>query len=366
MTIVEAEENIPEDGEEEEIPVDETSPEAAPEAPADVEEAPMESGFYPRTTKIMFEDECASAPSGPRHSTRYSMRSERDADWSRNRRSTIRRVMRSAKQSERVELEENIYSLLIVSEYMSWPFIFCLGAYLIKMALLGVLLSDINIKKDYWVETPKLTAVKTILIPLAIAMQEDLMQSFYFFANVKYCPDILRFSQVATKERFYIAYTLRTIDGILSLFSNYFIMLLTTERILHVFLNFAALQFLYDIDDVFYELATLGFFGDTLEELSRQVKNITLRRRFGTDDTKILGFIRVSFLDTLLFIISLIICYTVFALVTVSKYDPDRNIIDIGTAPPSLSSMPSVAPTLEPSFAPSNFTGNITDDVLGL
>lgn len=289
------------------------------------------------------------------------------ADWSRNRRSSIVRIMKGYKEEERVDLGENIYSLLIVSPTFSWPFLFCMGVFAIKITILAILLSDVRFN-DLLEEEVKVTIVKFVLIPVAVAMQEDMMYSFYFYANVIYDPAILQHSEVATNSRFIFSYFLRTIDGILSLFCNYFIMLIT-EKTLDVFLNFAALQFLYAIDDIFYELVCQGFFGDALEAEAAITREIKMKRRFGKDDNaKILGFIRVSWLDSILFVASLLVCYIIFAIVTASKYIEGFNAIT-GTAAPTTSAMPSFAPSSMPSDFPSNapfflLLSNNTDDTI--
>ena len=349
MTIVE---NEPQEIPSEEAPVEEAPVE---EAPVDVEAA----------EKPAEETECVHAKVKIEEPAEASVaKTARSADWSRNRRASIKAIMKKKKLKDEIPLGENIYSLLIVSPTFSWPFIFVVGVYAIKISILAILLSDINLNDNAnHDEDPKVTVVKFCLIPVAVAMQEDMMYSFFFYANVIYCPKIMDVAECATKGRFYFSYLLRTIDGILSLFSNYFIMLITPVT-LDVFLNFAALQFLYDIDDVFYELVTQGFFGDNLESYAKICEDITMERRFGNDNTKILRFFRVSWLDSILFSVSLLICYIIFAIVTTSQYTDST--LFIGTASPTVSAMPSAAPTDFPSMLPSLLLAafNETDDAI--
>jgi len=335
---------------------EETQEVPAEETPSGVETAP--SAEEPATEEPATDLECAHDDK----CVTISGDAKSSADWSRNRRSSIGRIMKKQKEEDEVPLGENIYSLFIVSPTMSWPFLFCIGVYAIKVSILAILLSDIDLG-DLLEEEVKVTIVKFCLIPVAVAMQEDMMYSFYFYANVKYDPGVLEFSPVATKERFYFSYFLRTVDGILSLFSNYFIMLITPVT-LDVFLNFAALQFLYAIDDIFFELVSQGFFGDVLEGYSIICKTISMKRRAGKDNSKVLGFIRISWLDTILFIVSLLFCYIIFGIVTASKYIEDFNAI-IGTAAPTVSPMPSYSPSAMPSDLPSMapfLLSGMTDD----
>ena len=110
-------------------------------------------------------------------------------------------------------------------------------------------------------------------------MQSDLMQVFATIANTKYSEDVLTVSKSATFHKFLLAEVLRFIDGALSLFVNFSVML-TTDAVLSVMLNFAALHFLQDIDDVFYNLVEKGFFGDRLEHMATICKSISWPRRY--------------------------------------------------------------------------------------
>ena len=110
-------------------------------------------------------------------------------------------------------------------------------------------------------------------------MQSDLMQVFATIANTKYSEDVLTVSKSATFHKFLLAEVLRFIDGGLSLFVNFSVML-TTDAVLSVMLNFAALHFLQDIDDVFYNLVEKGFFGDRLEHMATICKSISWPRRY--------------------------------------------------------------------------------------
>lgn len=272
--------------------------------------------------------------------------------------SHIKMHMNAKKLEDRIPLGENIYSLMVVSPVYSWPFLFSVLVILGKLTILGILLSDINFR-DLRKEEIKVTVVKFFLIPVAVAMQEDMMDSFFFFANAIYCPSIMEHSPVATKHRLMFSYAMRIVDGVLSLFSNFFIMLIT-QNTKGVFLNFAALQFLYSIDDVFYELVIQGFFGDSMENLSKVCKDITLSRRPGNDNARIMG-IRISWMDTLFFWLSCLVCYIIWAVFTVAKYHEEFGEKFFETPAPTMSMFPSMVPTLAPtaSYVPTMLT-NIT------
>lgn len=242
-------------------------------------------------------------------------------DWSVDRRASIKAMMNKKKEEDRFPLAEDVYAYLIVAPVHSAPFLFSLAVIAIKIFVYSILTTDISLKDfDYAAESKHLTmTVKFFLIPVAVAMQEDLMDSYFFFANAMYCPTMTSISMHATKEKLIFSYFLRTFDGLFSLWVNYAVML-TTDSILAVFLNFAALGFLQSIDDVFYDLAQKGFFGDSLEVMSEVCKTITLARRTSLEN-QCLGFIRISHVDSILLVGTLIVAVILYGLATAIVYD---------------------------------------------
>merc|ERR1712238_67049 len=147
-------------------------------------------------------------------------------------------------------------------------------------------------------------AAKFFLIPVALSMQTDLMNSFFLLANLSYSPEVLKVSTSATKPKLFLSFLLRFLDGLFSLAVNFKLMMIQDEG-LSIFTNFAALYFLQDIDDIFYGLVELGFFGDGMEHWSTVCKSISLPPRTGADN-KFLGAFRMSHLDSGLWLICFI------------------------------------------------------------
>ncbi|EJK49199.1 hypothetical protein THAOC_31952, partial [Thalassiosira oceanica] len=81
----------------------------------------------------------------------------------------------------------------------------------------------------------------------------------------------------ATKGKYHFANAMRFIDGLAFLFINTTLLLQATE-VLGAFLNFAALQFLSDIDNVALSLARDGYLSDSLEEVAGDVSLMKLPR----------------------------------------------------------------------------------------
>ena len=235
-------------------------------------------------------------------------------DSNSNRHQSTRSIMREKKILDTYDLAEDVYAFLFVAPVGSGPFCFALYVITVKVIIYGILMGDINFL-DVTGGSKSATAAKFFLIPVALSMQTDLMHSFFCMANITYCPSVLKISAYATKNKLLFSFGLRTMDGIFSLAVNFFLMLITTTT-LNVFTNFAALYFLQDIDDVFYRLVELGFFGDKMEHLSTICKSITFPRRTGVDNERhYWGYFRITHLDSIMFVLvflALLLLYAAF------------------------------------------------------
>lgn len=206
-----------------------------------------------------------------------------------------------------ISLSEDIYAFIIVCPVTNISFIFALYVIVLKYTIYGILFHGIVYehmsKSDTIVQ-----AVKLLLIPVAVSMQEDLMHVYESTANLMYDDKVLEISKSATRGKLIFGTVLRWIDGFASLAVNFIVMLVTTE-ILGVFLNFAALHFLQNIDDVFFHLVKKGFCGDVMEMMSDLCQRVAFPRRVSNNGC-------AKELDTILFALTLLICFAIYGIVT--------------------------------------------------
>ena len=211
---------------------------------------------------------------------------------------------------ERINLTEDIYSFVLACSYFSAEFWIAIYFICIKYLCYGVIFSNL-LKRKYEGESnaePAVLATKLIMIPVAVAMQEDLITVYYNVANKKYDALTYKGNTYATESKWILCNLLRVIDGLMSLAVNFAVMLLNND-VLNIFLGFAALHFLQFIDDVVYELAEKGFFGNNMEQATIACKIITFTRRAHTAN-KFNNFI--TNLDTILLFSSVCVCYLVY------------------------------------------------------
>lgn len=226
--------------------------------------------------------------------------------------SVVSETMKSKKEQDTYPLAEDVYALIFAAPVCSAGFMFALYIVVTKLICYCILLSDINLN-GFSGFSRKSAAVKFFLLPVAVAMQEDLMEAFSAVANIAYDPKVMEIEKSATRSKFHLYTWLRAIDGILSLAVNFCVML-TTGEVLGVFLNFAALGFLQSIDDIFYELVSMGFFGDRMEHWTIRCKLMEFPRRHGDTNKSLCGTkLRTTHLDSVLFALTFTICLAAYA-----------------------------------------------------
>mmetsp|Transcript_6894 Transcript_6894/g.16020 ORF Transcript_6894/g.16020 Transcript_6894/m.16020 type:complete len:254 (-) Transcript_6894:3469-4230(-) len=244
------------------------------------------------------------------HKMLHSMESEDPFEDDDQPRITWHNSRKPIEVDERQELGEDVYSLIFVAPIYGRTFLFALYVVFLKLMLFSLLALDLYRKSQgNFSDKDNLTRItQFFLIPVAVAMQEDLMSVYARLANVKYDQDILEISPYATPSKFALSFLLRFADGLYSLILN-FILLLITDEVLNLFLNFAALGFLQSIDDVAFSVVANGYLGDKMESRAELVRDISLPRRRGDSFT--------NALDSILFFSTCSVMFGIYVFVLV-------------------------------------------------
>jgi hypothetical protein len=202
--------------------------------------------------------------------------------------------MRVPTQSKNVPLGEDVYSLIFICPVSSAAFVFAVYTHILKMVLMAFLLSDLTKEQSgtFGYKDATVTITQFLLLPVAIALQDDLMKVYMRVANMSYDIAITKDVPSAHKSKLFLSYFLQFLDGITSLSVN-FIVMLKTDRVLDIFLNFAALHFIQNIDNAAFSLAESGFLLKSIEEYCCIAKSSSLPWR--VDDFSTI------YLDTILF-----------------------------------------------------------------
>lgn len=182
---------------------------------------------------------------------------------------------------EYVSISDDVYSVFFLCPIGRSAFFYSFYVFGLKMSLYTFL--AIDVMKNQEVPDPgdvdRLVLVaQFLMLPVAVAMQEDLCNSFFVLSNLKYCRSVKNANPGATRFKFYMSTILRLLDGLYSLIVN-FVVLITATQVLGLFLNFAALQFLQTLDDIAVTLAADGYLTEGLEAVAQRVKECELPKK---------------------------------------------------------------------------------------
>jgi len=227
-------------------------------------------------------------------------------------------------EQEFYELTQDIYTMIFLGSPTRAGFMYAIATAALKMILyilLAIELASTKFVSDP--ETRLVSVAQLVILPVAVAIQNDLITSFTKIANVQYDPDIVHTITAdgqrlrhATRTKWALSIALRLLDGLMSISAN-FVLLLQAPQVLSLLLNFAALQFLQDIDNVAFGLAEQGYITDHVQHISLLVShnNLKLPRRSSR--------YRLTKLDTVLFLLTYLILFSLFVWCTIVSWDKD-------------------------------------------
>ena len=191
-----------------------------------------------------------------------------------------------------VAIHDDVYNMFFLSNVCGQAFFYASYVFLLKMALYTFLALDAMKEEQPDDLQPKVLAAQFLMLPIAVAMQEDLIATYFLIANVKFSTSLIAQNPGARQWKYNVANFARGVDGLYSLLVN-FIILIKATRVLPMFLNFAALQFLQTIDNLALQLAESGFLTERLETVAKNVQEARLPQKTNQ-------YVRA--LDTILFL----------------------------------------------------------------
>mmetsp|Transcript_37239 Transcript_37239/g.78013 ORF Transcript_37239/g.78013 Transcript_37239/m.78013 type:complete len:373 (+) Transcript_37239:206-1324(+) len=206
-------------------------------------------------------------------------------NWIRRQLSSLAKLKNSeiADRAEEYPLHEDICNMFFLSKNWSVPFWYSLLTVLWKLTLFSIMIywiyrpggwRDCQIEEHKEHGTiPLVKATQFLLIPVAIGITEELLISMDILSKVRW-KKLDDYPQ-ATRAKFFIANTLRGIDGLIWLFIIGSLMFYAVD-ILGMFLNFAALQFLQSVDNTAFDMAKGGYLMKSLENVATKVSTVTL------------------------------------------------------------------------------------------
>jgi hypothetical protein len=208
-----------------------------------------------------------------------------------------------------VEIHDDVYNMFFLSNIGGQAFFYAAYVFFLKLTLYTFLVIDALDEESSEITDPKVLAAQFLMLPIAVAMQEDLIATYYLIANVKFEDSLTLANPGARKWKFHAANLARGIDGVYSLLVN-FVILIKATAVLPMFLNFAALQFLQTIDNLALRLAEHGYVTERLELVAHNVKTARLPQKRNK-------FYRA--LDSIFFLTTFAFLLTAWAIISFAK-----------------------------------------------
>ena len=202
------------------------------------------------------------------------------------------------------KFNEDTFSFMIVSKPLSVPYITGLMIFALKTSIYCLVLANVI---EWNASFNKLNVPVNVSAPVVISQfiafgitvftQDDLIMVMILLYEGYH--DVNQSLRQVTFLQWLSAVILCSIDALLGLFAT-FVLIVNSATVLDVLLNFAAVEFVSQLDNTTFDLSTKGFMGriNQLEALLIQELEYTVRRKAQTP-----GFIRTLGMTFVLLIV---------------------------------------------------------------
>jgi hypothetical protein len=181
------------------------------------------------------------------------------------------------------KLQGNTYSIIYVAEPNGWAFFMGIFFFVFQNALAVLAMFELidweGRDKTFWekLKVPKNVSWEVITAAyltqaLAVPLFKDMLDSIESF-HEGYYPMVIKQSCNATRRKWFLANFLQLISGLLFEFVIY-VLIIQSTTVVGMFLNFAALTFITEVDEVAYSLAARGYFSDSMKKACEDVESI--------------------------------------------------------------------------------------------
>ena len=165
---------------------------------------------------------------------------------------------------------ESTYTLLYICEATSQAFWYAIFVYLLQIVTIVLTLVDIidTENEDNVLQIPPMVSIivtcsQGVTLFLALAYQSDLIEAVLKLHD-GYYPEVLEQFPGATFSTWIVSCVAQLIAGLL-LLVTIFVLTMQVDNVLGMMLNFAALHFMAEIDDLGFSIAKMGFISNQLQ-----------------------------------------------------------------------------------------------------
>ncbi|CAB9516192.1 unknown protein [Seminavis robusta] len=182
---------------------------------------------------------------------------------------------------------ESIYSLFYLCSVNSWAFWYAAFVYALQITTILLTMIDVVDWGGNGLILPSMvdlsvTIAQGVALFQAVAFQSDLIQVVMKFKD-GFHPEVLETHPGATYSTWLVSCLAQLFAGLLLLIVTIFILVTQVDSVLDIMLNFAALEFMADIDDVAFTLAKSGLIGSSTQRAVYEVANLKIPKRKTTN-----------------------------------------------------------------------------------
>eukprot|EP00554_Chaetoceros_debilis_P007097 CAMPEP_0194077014 /NCGR_PEP_ID=MMETSP0149-20130528/3707_1 /TAXON_ID=122233 /ORGANISM="Chaetoceros debilis, Strain MM31A-1" /LENGTH=684 /DNA_ID=CAMNT_0038757907 /DNA_START=64 /DNA_END=2118 /DNA_ORIENTATION=- len=226
---------------------------------------------------------------------------------------------------EQYQLEEDIFSMIFLAPYFSPSFVYAMLVFGVQMTIL--VLALINLLKDPDTDGNTLNIPPYIpgevffaqffAILISLFVSDDVVASLDVFL-VNYDKDIQGKLPGATFVKWILSNLFRFLEGMLGILVA-FVFIVQSEDVLYLFLDFSAVQFVSELDNVGYYIADKGYISFSgVEELTESMKDVKMRQ-VNNQRTAKKSMKRRKMLQLLVFYLTMVGLYSVWGVMKVSQ-----------------------------------------------
>ncbi len=174
-------------------------------------------------------------------------------------------------------LPDDTFSFLIYTKFTSLPFLLGVIVFLFQVCIYAVLFGNIydhrNKKNPFGFPFNVSASVRiseVLAIFISIITQQDMRSAICLYRDGFDKNGLTRVFKKATLCKWTCSIVLRATEGILGLIIT-FLLIMRSDSVLELLLNFSAIEFVTDLDDLVFKLARQKFLGKTVKDEARRV-----------------------------------------------------------------------------------------------
>jgi len=181
-------------------------------------------------------------------------------------------------------IEEDVFSIFFVSPVFSIAFWYALGIFALQMTIL--ILAAINLLEGSTPNNPISVPAHTsgvVIFAEIIAIFTSVLTATDIFAffdalNVEYDECVLETFPAASRSKWHLGNVLRLVEGVMGIFVA-FLFICQADDVLQLFLDFAAVQFVSEMDNIGFYVIDRGYILMNLGDVTDNIKRTTFLAR---------------------------------------------------------------------------------------